>query len=148
MSENQEENMGALNNQPSDKQVKALQLIREGMAPCKAMKQAGYKESTSEAPSRNLLRSEGAKTIIEQYKEAYTKVGITPDYMGGKTKEWLEAQKIKSSMTEPDKVIPDYETQLKAAEMVRKDWGMEQPVQGQNINLIQLIKEQKNKYGI
>ena len=140
--------MGALNNQPTDKQVKAMELIREGVEPTKAMIQAGYSKSVSQAPSRNLLRSEGAKTIIEQYKEAYTKVGITPDYMGGKTKEWLEAQKIKSSMTEPDKVIPDYETQLKAAEMVRKDWGMEQPVQGQNINLIQLIKEQKNKYGI
>jgi len=127
--------MGALNNQPSDKQVKAMRLIKDGVAPCQAMKEAGYSKRTSRSPKQNLLGSVGAKTIIEQYKDAYAKVGITPPYMAQKTKEWLEAQKIKSSMTEPDKVVPDYETQLKAAEMVRKDWGMEQPVNLNQFNV-------------
>lgn len=105
-------------------QAKAMELIRNGVIPTKAMKEAGYSDNTSEAPSQNLLRSAGAKTIIEQYRDAYTKVGITPEYMATKAKEWLEAKKVFSSHTEPDKVVPDYQTQLQAAEMVRKDWQM------------------------
>ena len=46
--------------------------------------------------------------------------------MVNKTKEWLEAHKIKTSLTEPDQIVPDYPTQLKAAEMVRQDWGLGQ----------------------
>lgn len=117
---------------PTEMQAKALELIRNGTPPVTAMKEAGYSVYTSAHPTDNLLRSAGAKSIIEEYKEAYTRVGITQEYMANKTKEWLEAQKIKSSMTEPDKIVPDYETQLKAAEMVRKDWGLgDKPVVNQ-----------------
>ena len=41
-----------------------------------------------------------------------------------KTAEWLEATKPFSSHTEPDKMVPDYQTQQKAAEFVRKDFGL------------------------
>ena len=106
------------------KQAKAMALIKDRVPPTVAMRRAGYTPKTSEAPSQNLLRSPNVQKIIEQYKDAYYQVGIVPTYMAEKTKEWLEATKIKSSMTEPDKVVPDYETQLKAAEMVRQDWAM------------------------
>jgi hypothetical protein len=113
-------------NKPTKKQATALELIRQGMKPRKAMQKAGYSKLSSTHPRENLLQAVGARSIIEKYKDAYTRVGITQDYMANKTKEWLEAHKVKSSMTEPDKIVPDYETQLKAAEMVRKDWGMEE----------------------
>lgn len=116
----------------SDKQAKAMELIRNGVKPTVAMKKAGYSDETSQAPGRNLLRGAGAKTIIEQYKDAYAKFGITPQYMAAKTVEWLQAEKVQTSHTEPDKMVPDYATQTKAAEMVRKDWGM---VQEMNINI-------------
>lgn len=119
--------MTKTNRQPTEKQATAMQLIRDGEKPSIAMRKAGYSEDTSQAPSRNLLRSAGAKTMIEQQREAYARVGITPQYLADKTKEWLEAVKIKSSMTEPDKTVPDYETQLKAAEMVRSDWDLDKP---------------------
>lgn len=132
-------------NKPTKKQATALELIRDGVPPTVAMRKAGYSELTSQAPSRNLLRSASAKSIIEQYRDAYTRVGITPDFMAAKTSEWLEATKIKTSMTEPDKIVPDYETQLKAAEMVRKDWGMENvlPTQaaGQIVNIENYVQQ-------
>ena len=109
---------------PTKKQAKAMELIREGELPSIAMKKAGYSENTSEAPSQNLLRSAAAQSIIEKYKTAYLRLGITPEYMAKKTKEWLEAQKPFSSHTEPDRMIPDYLTQIKAAELVRKDQGL------------------------
>ena len=45
--------------------------------------------------------------------------------------EWLEAQRIFSSHTEADKLVPDYQTQLKAGEMIREDLGIksETPIQ-------------------
>ena len=109
---------------PTDKQAKAMELIRQGEKPQKAMISAGYSPKTALHPKENLLQLEGAQEIIEQYKAEYTKVGITPIYLAIKTKEWLEAKKIKTSLTEPDREVPDYPTQLKAAEYVRQDWGM------------------------
>lgn len=109
---------------PTEKQAKAMSLIRDGVLPTLAMKEAGYSENSSQAPSANLLRSAGVQSILEQYKAAYLKVGITPEFMAEKTKEWLKAAKIHTSHTEPDRVVPDYDTQLKAAELVRKDWAL------------------------
>lgn len=122
---------------PTAKQAKALELIREGKTPTAAMKEAGYTHETSQAPSKNLLRSAGAQTLIEQYKAEYSQVGITPKYMAAKTAQWLEAKKQVAARTgnsanaETDDFIEvdDYQTQLKAAEMVRKDWGLGQDPQ-------------------
>jgi phage terminase small subunit len=108
---------------PTAKQAKALELIRQGEKPTVAMKAAGYSERTSRHPAKNLLGATGAKTLIEQQLDAYAIVGITPHYLAEKTKEWLKAEKVDHSHTEPDKLVPDYQTQLKAAEMVRTDLG-------------------------
>lgn len=111
---------------PTAMQAKALQLIREGEKPTVAMRKAGYTAQVSKAPKQNLLSSAAAKSIIEQYQEEYLRVGITPQYLAQKTAEWLEATKIDHSHTEPDRIVPDYQTQLKAAELVRKDLGLGQ----------------------
>jgi hypothetical protein len=113
-------------NKPTLKQAKAMELIREGVLPTVAMKEAGYSEETSSHPKQNLLRSPGVKSIIEQFKSEYTRLGITPAYLVKKEKEWLEAKKIVTSPTEPDKVFPDYSIQIKAGEMIRKDMGLNQ----------------------
>lgn len=131
---------------PTPKQRVAMQKILEGSTPTQAMIDAGYSEETSSAPTRNLLSSNGAMTIVAEYKDEYAKVGITPKYMAKKTAEWLEAQKqigarvivrkgsptsqadgelpLANSQTDDFIEVPDYQTQLKAAEMVRKDWKM------------------------
>lgn len=56
--------------------------------------------------------------------------GLSTGKIADKIIEWLEAKKIKSSMTEPDKIVDDYQTQLKAGEMLIKLLGLE-PVQNQ-----------------
>ncbi len=117
---------------PTKQQAKAMELIREGVKPTRAMKKAGYSKYTSTHPRENLLQAASVQSIIEQYKAEYTQVGITPQYMARKAAEWLEAQKQISARNggqanaETDDFIevPDYQTQLKAAEMVRKDWKM------------------------
>lgn len=117
----------------TDKQAQAMELIRQGEKPKEAMISAGYSPNTALHPNENLLQLKGPQQIIEQYKAEYLKVGITPAYMVKKTAEWLEATKVKGSFTEPDRTVPDYQTQLKAAEFVRRDFGMEQNV-GISIN--------------
>lgn len=99
------------------KQSKAMQLIREGNNSTSAMRSAGYSDQTSQAPGRNLLRSVAAMSIVEQYKEEYLSLGITSIYIVKKTKEWLEAKNSTGQ--------PDYRTQLKAAEFVRRDFGLD-----------------------
>ena len=47
--------------------------------------------------------------------------GITIDFMAEKYKEWINAKKWKGSMTEPDKVVNDYETQLKAKDDINRN---------------------------
>ncbi len=137
---------------PTIKQAKALSLIREGVKPTIAMKQAGYSDLTSQAPSANLLRSQGAVSIFEEFKDEYLKLGITPEYMAKKTKEWLDAKKIHTSHTEPDREIPDYLIQIKAAELYRKDIGMDNAKDGPNVliqqNFASHVEEQLKKYEV
>src|SRR6478609_7205773 len=78
---------------PTNKQAKAMTLIREGTRPVEAMKLAGYSDETSRSPKQNLLGSAASRSIYEQFKDEYLKQGITPEYMVLKTKEWLDAHK-------------------------------------------------------
>jgi phage terminase small subunit len=117
---------------PTAKQAKALELIREGMPPTKAMREAGYSEETAQAPGRELLRSAGAQTIIEQYRAEFTQVGITPRYMAEKAKELMEAETVKSSMTGPDIRIPDNKTRLEAWKEARQDLGFVEKTESPN----------------
>lgn len=42
-------------------------------------------------------------------------------------KEGTKAERWKSSMTEPDKLVPDWPTRLKSVEIASKWMGVEQP---------------------
>ena len=127
-------------NKPTEKQAKAMQYILQGDKPQEAMIKAEYSPNSAKHPRENLLQLKGPQQIIEQYKAEYARLGITPIYMAKKDKEWLEATKIKSSMTEPDRVVPDYQIQLQAAERVDKIWGISKPevIQQFNINDMKL----------
>lgn len=117
---------------PTPKQKKAINLIREGKRPVEAMRAAGYSKETSDAPTQNLLSAAGSQAYLEELRKQYRAVGITPEFFGDKMFEWLSASKTDHSITEPDKVVPDYQTQLKAAAMVRQDWGLGQPIEVNN----------------
>lgn len=71
--------------------------------------------------------------------------GLSGGKLAEKIEEWLSAKKIKGSMTEPDKIVEDYQTQLKAGEMLVKLLGLE-PVTNQvnvQVNVSPILGELK-----
>ena len=136
---------------PTDLQKDAIEILttNKKISKRQAMIQAGYSKTTASHPKQNLIDAPGTKTAIEQMKEKLAGRGITIDYMAEKYKEWMEAKKIKGSMTEPDKIVPDYETQLKAKDDVNRILGMGEDKASINLNtsgLVQIVfKRQDGK---
>lgn len=114
----------ATEKQPTMKQRKAVvALVENGGNISKAMLTAGYTPATAKTPQK-LTESTGFEMLSKQYKKELLEVGITTKKLAQKTAEWLDAQKPFSSLTEPDKMVPDYQTQIKAGEMIRKDFKL------------------------
>lgn len=111
---------------PTKLQRKTVAILKEN--PDKplgqAMREAGYKPSTSSHPKSDFLALKGTAVVIEQWREALRGSGLHEGWLLKKYREWGEATKIKSSLTEPDKVVPDYETQLKVKDDIRGDLGL------------------------
>lgn len=107
----------AYKSKPTEKQIKAITAIQNGSSAYSAMKQAGYSAKTARHPGKNLLRQRGVINYLEEMKKEYTIAGITPKYLIAKTQEWMEATYRNGSA--------DYQTQLKAAAFIRKDFGLE-----------------------
>jgi len=140
---------------PTPLQKKAVAILKDNPEREKdlggVMREAGYKPSTSWTPGKNFLELKGTAVAIEQWREALRGSGLDEARLLRKYNEWIDATKIKSSITEPDKVVPDYETQLKVKDDIRKDLGLpteKESAQPININLVQLIRKQKEEYGI
>ena len=89
-----------------------------------AMIKAGYSKVTASHPKQNLIEAPGTRTALEEMKDKLVGRGINIDFMAEKYKEWITAKKWKGSMTEPDKVVNDYETQLKAKDDINRILGM------------------------
>ena len=85
---------------PTKLQRKTLQILRENpdMPLGKAMRKAGYKPSTSQAPSRNFLDLKGTQVGIEQWRKALREAGLDEALLIRKYKEWIDAVKIKSDV--------------------------------------------------
>lgn len=98
---------------PTAKQIKALQLVNQGYSKRRAMLEAGYSKNVANQSSR-LLKGTAIQGILETMKAYLSEEGLTAKYMAGKFKEWMEATKVITSHTEPDILIPDYDTQIKA----------------------------------
>jgi len=111
------------NRTPSLKQIKALQLINQGYSKHRAMLEAGYSEGSSRHPKVNLMNSKAVASVLESMKSELVDSGLTGKYMAKKFQEWLEAKKIVTSPTEEDKVLPDYDVQIKAYDRWEKRMG-------------------------
>ena len=109
--------------QPTIKQKLAVEKLVENRGNIgKAMISAGYDSTTAKNP-KNLTDSKGFEVAMDEYKKELTKLGLTTGKVAEKLSEWIDAKKISTSLTEPDKITPDYQTQLKAGEMLRQDLG-------------------------
>jgi len=111
---------------PTKLQKKTLLIKKENpdMPLGKAMIKAGYSKKTAKAPKQNFLARRGTQAAIEKWREMLREAGLGEMTLIRKYKEWIDAVKIKSSLTEPDKVVPDYETQLKVKDDLRRDLGL------------------------
>lgn len=110
--------------QPTLKQRRAIvALVENGGNVSQAMMSAGYTPATAKTPQK-LTESLGFEVLSKEYKKELLAVGITAKKLAKKTAEWLDAQKPFSSLTEPDRMVPDYQTQIKAGEMIRKDFKL------------------------
>lgn len=99
---------------PTLKQIKALKYISQGMTKRSAMLKAGYSMSTAAHPKRELLSHKGVQNSLASLKTRLVDKGMTDEFMVNKFWEWMNAQKLTNSLTEPDREVPDYQTQLKA----------------------------------
>lgn len=111
---------------PTEKQRKTFEtkMTNPDIPLGKAMELAGYDEKTAMNPKQNFVDSRGVEELRKEYKNHLTQLGLGPAKIAAKMAEWLDATKISTSLTEPDKIVNDYQTQLKAGEMLREDLGL------------------------
>ncbi len=111
---------------PTKLQLKTLAIKQTNpdLSMRKAMIEAGYSSITASHPKNNLVEARGTEKAMEQFKLKLTDLGVTVPKMAAKYSEWLDATKIKSSLTEPDRIVPDYQTQLAVKDDVNKILGI------------------------
>src|SRR6185312_4486113 len=127
-------------------------MVENGGNKSKAMLEAGYSPATAKTPQK-LTESKGFELLLQDYRNELLAKGINGKKMAQKMDEWLEAKKVisahnaKDANAETDDFIevPDYQTQLKAGEMLREDLGIKSSsgpgVAIQINNSIQTIKD-------
>jgi hypothetical protein len=113
---------------PTKKQQKTFEakLTNPEMPLGQAMIEGGYSEKSALNPGSNFVDSRGFEVLKDEYKAHLTDLGLNTKKIAEKMVEWIDAQKIHSSHTEPDRLVPDYQTQLKAGEMLKEDLGLKQ----------------------
>ncbi len=57
--------------------------------------------------------------------------GLSQGKLIDKLNEWIDAKKISTSLTEPDKITNDWQTQLKAGELIIKLMGLDKQILNQ-----------------
>lgn len=143
---------------PTALQQRAMEILKEnpGMPAGKAMITAGYAENVARSPKQNLLDRSGVLNAKEKWLDILSKKGITIDKLADKQAEWLEAKKVVSARTTGKDAdsgtddfieVPDYQTQLKAGEMLREDFGFKQQAGASvTFNFSQHIKKELEEF--
>ena len=130
--------------QPSAKQLAAIHYHNSGMSKRAAMIKAGYSGYTAGNPGKMLSRP-STKLALEVLETEMDKQGVTIEKMARKMAEWIDAQKIHGSMTEPDREVPDYETQLKAydrwAKIKKIDEDVNKPKMKRQMTVTEFIND-------
>ena len=109
----------ARNQAPTLKQIRTLQNMNQGMTVHRAMKEAGYSQ-TSLKQSYKFKKSPIVRNMMLGLSSKLKDKGFDTDFLADKFMEWMTAQKPFSSHTEPDKEVPDYDIQIKAYDRVKE----------------------------
>lgn len=100
-----------------------------------AMIEAGYSKKTSEKPKQNFTSLKGTAIAIEEYRDKLRGAGITEDALVAKYVELFNATKVKTSLTEPDQIVPNHEIQVKILPDIRRDLGLPTDNKGVEVNI-------------
>lgn len=135
---------------PTKLQKRAVAILKDdpNKPLAQVMREAGYKPITSRRPKQNFTALKGTQIAMKQWRKALRGSGLDEQRLLNKYNEWIDAKKIKSSLTEPDKEVPDYETQLKVKDDIRRDLGLPignetTLVQSDKTIIFQIIKDDK-----
>lgn len=104
----------------------------------KAMLNVGYDKVTAAKP-QNLTKSKG-------FKELIANMGVSDEDLAEILAGGLRANKVITSPTEPDREYPDWPSRHKFLETGLKLKGYTKDQTSTNV--YQIIKEQKNNYGL
>ncbi len=100
---------------PTFRQRKALkEIVENGGNVSKGMEAAGYTHATAKTPQK-LTQSKGWEELLDEY--------LPDELLTNVAKEGLNATQVKTSLTEPDRIIPDYGVRQRYLETVLKMKG-------------------------
>ena len=134
---------------PTKKQLKTIEIKRDNpkISLGKAMREAGYSEKTSRTPKDNFLELRGTETAMEQLKVKLADLGVGMDFYAKKVHEWATATKVKSSMTGPDIIVPDYQTQLAVKEDLKEILDLKSDRQPQvKVQIANIIHQDREEF--
>lgn len=101
---------------PDIRAIKTLQYINQGESVRAAQIKAGYSVKTA-SRSTKFFKNKGVQRAIQSMKGFLEDVGLTNLKMASKIAEFVDAKKVDHSHTEPDKVVPDYRTQIEGVKL-------------------------------
>jgi len=119
------------------KQKKAISHILEGDSVSKAMRKAGYSKAVAKNPKK--------LTKALAFTEWLEKVGVTDELLSNKINEGLDANKIITSHTEPDREYPDYSVRHRYVETSLKLKGHLRDIPQNNTVIIPIYGGLSNK---
>lgn len=130
------------------KQAKFVKAKIEGKSGTEA---AMIAYNTTPKTARTIASENMAKpSIIEAINTEFERQGITLERIVKPIHDALDAQKIVTSPTEPDAVVPDHAIRLKASGMAAQFMGIGKNNSGDSGNTInnfgQMVMQQKGKY--
>jgi hypothetical protein len=121
---------------PTLKQKRAAQLVANGGSIAEVMIEAGYSPTTARTPQK-LTESEAWPALME--KE------LPDDKLLKVHNELLDAVKIVTSPTEPDRIMPDYAAKAKGVELGYKVKRKLDGGGGVQVNILNAIKTQRDE---
>lgn len=131
----------------SIKEAKLVKAVTEG----KNQTEAGLAADSDRTPESARVWANQAlqKTTVQEAIQAeLAKQGITLEKIVKPIADALEANKIVTSPTEPDSVVPDHSIRLKATGMAAQFMGIGKTADTPTIHFHQHVAEQREKYGI
>lgn len=120
------------------KQQRAAKMVANGGSIAEVMRDAGYSPATARTPQK-LTESVAWPALLE--KE------LPDDKLLKVHNELLDATKIVTSPTEPDRIMPDYAAKAKGVELGYRVKRKLDGGGGVQVNILNSIKEDREKYG-